>query len=398
MLYRQWPATFWQDANTLVTLAQTTSTGRSSTLPGIIHQYTHLCAFFILANNKHHATDLQGLFGVLSEQPLALKFERKPTGTRLDHYCVGAANPPTPVCFTQSINTDNLQYFCVGPLYQQLQSLQPGSHSAADNMIRYRPTRHGSKRATARATRNNPLKAVVGVMEIHKNINSMPQTENINSQFTNPLELVTTDRLQQKSQYSLFNQIHVNSDSTEFIVENQSRSGFGMRLGNNRNSVNNKVQVGELFAHCYGDTSEEINWHLGSIRWLKTDSDETLRFGVETISKHTSAVEVLRFPHNTKRSTATCKGLLASYQPMDCEVTQLLLPAHTCKPGEIMSFKDRRRNRTVKLVEIVSVNNLYQSFAIKTVDARAKDHGSITTKPSNILKLPLAAAPLVLSR
>ena len=365
MAYRQWPATLWQDANTLIQIVQQegiASFYKRSQQPRIFDQYAHLCAFNILATGNFQAPELRGLFTDLTELVSQINFQRKPTGTSIEHYCIANNNPPTQTQFTRYNKKDNPLYFSTQVLIQQLHNRQLANENNIPSYLTHLDSAPDKpRRASARAIRDCAINAVTGLDDIYTVMSTMAQATDFESQYTNPAELVTQSELTQWNGQALLSQTENKNFGSGFVAENQSDSGIGLRLNRAGSS---QVQVGELIAHSYGSSADERNWHIGVIKWLKTEQDKTLKLGVETISNHCKPVAIRRLLKGKTVSDTSIDGLLANYQPIDNKVPQLLLPAHTFKAGETVKLKDDDGIRQVKLIECIKHNSQFQSFAI----------------------------------
>ena len=247
-------------------------------------------------------------------------------------------------------------------------------------------------RKHSRTTRATEISATSGLSEIYKRIKLTPPEEYIKSQFTNLRQLIQEKEqssLAEQHQINLLNQTNLPQGKTFFEVENESNGGFCLSWTGKGSC---KIQIGELLAHCYihidykstilesaghehisplnqrhRNLDDEISWHLSVVRWLRTEADGTLRLGVESLSQHTKAVEVVRGINPQQNSKTTIDALMINYQPIDSKARMLILPRQNYKTGEIIAYKDGRRFRKVKLIEKVELCGDYQCFATKAV-------------------------------
>ena len=361
MIYRPWPVTIWADSNALIQIAQYEGNANikySSQRSDVVGQYAHLCAFHILATGNLQASELRGLYTDLISHTATIDFQRKPTGTSSDDYCIANHNPPTLVQFTRYNKKDKPLYFSTQALIRALKDTQHTDNNA--------PAYHAHLsdqpgRESARATRDNTISAVTGLEEIHNVMSIMPLASDFESQYTDPAELTAQNAPSHASEITLLLQTEDTNFGTSFVAENQSSSGIGLRVNEIGSS---DVQIGGLIAHCYGNSKEALNWHVGVIKWLKTEQDRTLKLGVETISKHGKPVEVRRLIKGKTPSQTSTNALLANYQPIDNKVPQLILPAHAFKSGETVRITGDDGFRQVKLIECITQNSQFQSFAI----------------------------------
>ena len=361
MIYRQWPVSIWTDSNALVQIAQYENSAtikHSAQRPDVVGQYAHLCAFHILATGKLQAFELRGLFTDLINHTTTIDFQRKPTGNSSDDYCIANSNPPTPVQFTRYNKKDKPLYFSTQSVIQALKDTQ---HTNKTTPSYHAHLSSQPGRESARATRDSTISAVTGLEEIHVAMSSTPLANDFESQYTDPAELTAQNTVSHANETTLLQQTEDTDFGTYFVAENQSKGGIGLRVDETGGS---DVQIGELFAHCYGNSKEALNWHVGVIKWLKTEHDRTLKFGVETISRHGKPVEVRRLLKGKTPSQTPTNALLANYQPIDNKVPQLILPAHAFKAGETVRITGDDGFRQVKLIECITQNSQFQSFAI----------------------------------
>ncbi len=374
-IYRDWPKDIWTDINTLMWLAKYDHTEAKPTLQiketdqnndktlSIANLYARLCALSTLNNNRYQPLQLKGLFVSLSKHCSEVEFSNKPPveGKTAAHvYCAGESNPPKQAQFCRYQNADNLLYFSLEPLLAKLtHSVEETTGIEPGEIITNRI------RTDARAPRASVITARTGLKEIYTAIRSAPPTDQIESQFTDLSELISSSTpLTRSVENDILNSVNLTEGGTEFLVDNQSENGLGLSLSGKAAC---HIQVGELIAHCYKNQSEEVSWHFALVCWLSTTNDKTLKLGVETITKHGNAVDVYRLIKGSDRSDAPVEGLLANCQLIDAKAKMLLLPKHQFKPGETVGYRDSTGFNIVKLIESVNLNACFQCFAIISV-------------------------------
>ena len=390
-IHREWPEGFWQDLNGLIAIAihdrtnNITRQGLSGHgLPGHGHlsieqQFASLCALSVLDQNQHTAEQLRSLFVKITEHAALVTFYQTADLLAFDDqaadiYRVGENNPPSLDKTTLTQPDPTQRYFNLDTLLKTLHA----ENATGSSHTHYQRT----KRQQTRSQRSVSISAETGLQNIHTRISITPPVENSESQFTELEQLLSntgSDSFKHQSENqsnatTLLDQTDSPLCSTSFEVENESPCGLGLKWTGEGSC---KVQVGELLAHCYRngnrekhDNSVEISWHLGIVRWLRSDDDGTLRLGVESVSHHTRAITVERFVKSSQNPQST-DGLLINYQPIDCKANMLILPQHNYKAGEQVTFNDNNRRHTVRLMERVEISGGYQCFATTEIEQTA---------------------------
>ncbi len=388
-IYRDWPSDIWTDINTLLWLAkldriaaklppQVKTADQPKQKPlSIINQYAMLCALSTLNNNRYQALQLKGLFVSLSAHCSEVAFSNKPPAhgsARAHVYCVGENNPPKQAQFCRYQQNDHLLYFSLEPLLAKLaHSVEDTTGIAHSEIVSDRMRRDG------RSPRASMITARSGLKDIYVAIRSAPPTDQIESQFTDLNELISSpDQPAFSVKHDILNCINGSAGGTEFLVDNQSENGLGLSLSGKADC---QTQVGELIAHCYKNQSAEISWHFAIVRWLKTTHDKTLKLGIETITQHGNAVDVYRLIKSRDRSDAPVEGLLANCQLIDAKAKMLLLPRHQFKPGETVGYRDSNGFNIVKLIESVYPNGCFQCFAVISVSDDTSVSEPFASKP-----------------
>jgi len=369
MLYRSWPGSIWQDANALVKIAQIDRIENLTTDSQlrVIEQYAHLCSFYLLNTGNFQADELRALFIDLKDQVSAINFQKKPDNNLHEQFCTANDKPPSRVAFTQYSKSESQLYFSLNTVVENLKN----NPDRRENPPAYLDHLSVSlqRRSSARSSRDNTINAVTGLTEIHTHMNLMPPTTDTGYHYADPADLIAGNSSPGENIKELLRQPDTSNFGTGFRAENQSANGIGLHL---HRAGNCQVQVGELIAHCYGESSEQINWHIGTIQWLKTENDNSLKLGVESIADNARAVKVSRIRDGKKQSSDSFDGVLANGKATSSRATQLLLPAHSFKPGETVCFSDKECTRIFKLAEIVTDNDRYQCFAIYTVKKQSQ--------------------------
>ena len=392
---RDWPNDIWRDLASLAEVANhdnsftridSSATGVDQPL-SIQQQYACLCVLHVLDQKQMTPEDLRSLFVKLVRHANLITFHKSPDPTSQTatwQYSIDKDEPPALTEFRLQQADSPLIHFNLNALLEKLKS-EEDTDTAMQPWIKL-------QRKHARTKRSATISATTGLSEIYKSIQLTPPEEYIKSQFTNLQQLIQNNEgpsLANQYQTNLLNQTSLTQGKTGFEVENESYGGFCLNWTGKGSC---KVQIGELLAHCYvhkgykpstfdntdhkdgspenksfRNIDDEISWHLAIVRWLRTEADGTLRLGVESLSQHTKAVEVVRGINPQQNSKNTTEGLLINYQPIDSKARMLILPRRNYKTGETIAYKDGQRFRKVKLIEKIELCGSYQCFATKAV-------------------------------
>lgn len=406
-VYRDWPGNLWQDAHALFRIAtieriankppvttQTTEHNSSNTAT-IENSYAQLCALHVFNNNQWTAENLQHLFLHIVRHASLLTFNTQKYNatqtpqTEDNQYCIGSDHVPVPT-----------------KIYHE-SGLQPGQRSAQHKLICFSITElalritteahisesnHQShiqftlpdltivesknKRTHTRTPCAGEITAITGLKEIHACMQIRPPSEQLESQFTNVKQLLSSSDLPASKPNETKHSETLNSIGTDygarFKVENESKHSYGLAW---TGAGNCKVHIGELIANCYtNETGNETSWHVSVIRWLhsgsgNTEHGDTLRCGIESISLHTKPVMIHKLLKGDGQSRPPVEGLLANYQPIDSKARMLLLPLKLFKPGETVGYRDNLGFHLAKLTERVNLNGEFQCFAIQMISS-----------------------------
>ena len=365
MVYRTWPDSIWQDAIALVQIAQLDRTENliNGTQPlSVIDQYAQLCSFYLLATGNFQINELRALFIDLSNQVSTVTFQTKPDANIDEQFCTVKNRPPTSVQLSQIEKSDKPLYFSLNSLVQDLKAI-PEYRESPPTYLKHLNASDQHSPAPA-LSRDNNINAVTGLSEIHTLMGLMPPANDTEQQYTNPADLIQGNASSTQNIEQLLCQPDTSNVGTGFTAEKQSTDRMELRLCR---SGSCQVQVGELIAHYYGESSDKLNWHIGIIDCLKTEENNSLKVGVKSIADHARAVNVCRVRNGKKQSDTSIAGVLSNYKTTSSRAAQLLLPAHSFKLGETVYFSDGTCTRLLRLAEVVSNNNRYQSFAVYTV-------------------------------
>ena len=187
------------------------------------------------------------------------------------------------------------------------------------------------KRNFPRSTKNEDVKLTLGLNAIHQYISQKHQTkdsEKYASKYNNQSQFTATDLSHNINQtkenkedvwniiyrpetknYFEKNSIDENTVSNkeykadDWLIVNESKMGLSI---NNRDELNNKVEVGELVCISRNTKDKQSSANIGTIRWLRFNADESLQIGIEIFNKNIAAI-----------------GIRSSEKPLQCA---LLLP------------------------------------------------------------------------
>ena len=395
-VYRDWPKDCWRDINTLarvamqegiaesmVTDSNKSTSDKFTVNASIKNQYARLCALQIIDQKQYQPEQLRTLFTQLTKHAAELVFHHKPqtpdrknlVGQNLggqthsvqtyseNQYSVGDDNPPALSEFRYHKQSDSeLLYFSLDALLNKIDSIEENSKATSIH--------HHCKRSRteSRAPRAGTITAASGLKEIHTLINLAPPTEKAESQFTDIRQLLQLDNTHPSiTQSNTLNSINTTDFGTTFEVENESRNGFGLKWTGTKSC---RLQNGELIAHCYRGSDNETSWQLSVVRWLNTQADNTLRLGVESISRHVTAVNVVRLVRGEQQLEKPLEALLVNYLPIDSKAKMLILPQHRYRAGETVGYRDQAGFHLVKLIENVNLAGNFQCFAISSIEQK----------------------------
>ncbi len=432
---RDWPDDLWRDLNTLADIAISDNTfdivtqDENSTDHSIsIHQqYAALCALSIFDQKNLSAENLQSLLVKLGRLAGDISFhssraaasnaaeskaaQSKAAGsvsssTKPVIYSVGTSSAPSVDHFRIHQPGDRLRYFSIDSIAAGLHSEDSVTalNSAMPAVMHRPPRKHQRTPSSAKVS------AEIGLADIHQRLRQCPPQEHTASQFTDLHQLIANENVTARSTPAdsnthLLDQTNTPACSDSFLVNNQSRGGFGMTW---QGAGSSGLQIGELIAHSYTQTEQasqhtamhtSISWHISVVRWLRTTHDGKLHLGVEALSRHARSVECIRWSKPYRNSQKTTDALLINYQPLDSKARMLILPKHNYMAGETIAYRDGQSFRVVKLIESVALSDCYQCFATQEIeqestdplatDYAASDH-SINTEINQRKEFPLA--------
>lgn len=381
---RDWPNDIWKDLNGLVRIAMhdrvnTTDVGKQSqskqtSMPLTINnQFARLCALHILDQKKLTAEQVRGLFIQLTRNIDEVALHTRPQPA--DQYCVGNDSSPMLKKFCYTPAADDLLYFCIAGLLAKITAASEAHHWPQIN------NPQGMSRRESRTPRAQFITATSGLYEIYSRIKLLPPAEDAKSQFTDLHQLLVADRVQTLADRPLLQS--ADNGGIEIEVKDESANGFGLKWAGEDNSPC-KIKIGELLAHRYRGRDAEVSWHLTVVRWLKTAADGSLYFGVESISQHTSAVNVVRLITGDNQIQKQIEGLLVNYQPIDSKAKMLVLPSHLFLPGETVGYRDDKGFHLVKLIESANRNDNFQCFAVCDVGENTEQ---LTTESADKMQM-----------
>ena len=86
----------------------------------------------------------------------------------------------------------------------------------------------------------------------------------------------------------------VNTEAKQYQTDNWliiNESAKGMMI-NNKDEFKNKAQVGELVSIHRQANGRVAKWTIGVIRWLKSNQDQSLQMGIETLNPNSAAIGI----------------------------------------------------------------------------------------------------------
>lgn len=371
--YQPCPDKLWRDLNTLYLCAEREQGVDTEVRGGenprtIRHLYSQCCAFSACTGSHLPSFYLSQLHSLLGRHSDVLDLKNNRDGRNRDSlYSVAldSAHPPSVAKFSRYLPGQQVRFFDMEPLLERLpvsegndaqDLLSVSEQTSVPDHTWVSQLRKGAdgraNRQYARSIRHSQLHTETGIKEIHASL--LPFAGNQSSGTSHA----------QNRQYG-----------TQWIVENSSRGGLGLKWTGNGNC---RINVGELIAHqepSIADQSANSSWHIGIVRWIKSDGRVDLHCGVETLANYAAAVTTspparhlpeptttsARAPHDTKEALLLNEHPAASRPPM------LLVARHLYRIGERVNIWHASNNQLVKLVENFPVGGNFDCFGFQPV-------------------------------
>lgn len=359
--YQAWPNKLWRDLNTLYLCAEREQGAdielRSGDSPRTIRQlYSQCCAFSAIAGAHLPASSLFQLYRLLGRYSDAMNLVNNKSQIDSDSlYSVAldSAHPPCVARFSRYQQGQIVRFFDMEPLLRMLpvseatdnkeQFDQPAHEGIPANQFR-KVLSGKADRRHARSVRQTLLHAEAGIKEIHASL--LPIAQN-------------RATVKSTQQYG-----------TQWMVENSSKGGLGLKWTGTGNC---RVNVGELIAHCERTNqhnSTNSNWHVGIIRWVKSDGRDQLHCGVETLANYATAVttsQAKKTALDSANSQITSEALLLNEHPAASRPSMLLVPRHLYRIGEkVLVQHAGSHSSLVKLIENYPVGGNFNCFGFQT--------------------------------
>ena len=266
-----------------------------------------------------------------------------------------------------------------------------------------------TKRNFPRITKNEDIKITVGLSAIHQLISHKNQKPNKKkkNKFTAPSQFTATDvshdiNIARAENEDIWNIIYKPENNYDFeenalledgeetgkymqvnsytpddwLIMNESKMGLSI---NNRDELNNKVEVGELV--CITRTVDEKYRppNIGVIRWLRFNADESLQLGIEVLNRNSAAI-----------------GIRAGDKPLQRalilpELTQMKQPAFLVtapalwKKGDKIAINMQGKEVSVILTNTVQNTGLFTQFEFE-IDSDAPMQTETSVQNKNKLK------------
>ena len=144
----------------------------------------------------------------------------------------------------------------------------------------------------------------------------------------------------------------------DWIIINESTKGLSL---NNRDELNNKVQVGELASICRQADGKTIKWNIGVIRWLRFNADESLQMGIEILNPNSAAIGI-------RTETAPLQRAL-----MLPELSKLQQPASlitspgTWKKGDKIAINMQGKEIFARFTNPIQNTSLFSQFQFELI-------------------------------
>ncbi len=361
--YQPWPDKMWRDLNTLYLCAEReqgiNKILRKGDCPQTIRQLYSQCCLFAACSGTHLSShDMSQLYRLLGRYSNTVDLTDKKQANDSDtQYCVAldSAHPPSVARFSRLQPGQQVRFLDLEPVLAILPGAEgtrdedPLAQSTGDfasgepSTSQLRNVVDGMvERQHGRSVRQTLLEAEVGIKEIHASLLSAGANR-------------LTPANGSKNDYG-----------TQWIVENRSKGGLGLKWTGKGNC---RVNVGELIAHyehANQDSGFNLSWHVGIVRWIQSDGQDKLRCGVETLANYAAAVTTNHI--NESRSNTSAKALLLNEHPAASRPSMLLVPGRHYRIGEKINIHSADHSRPVKLIENCPVGGNFQCFGFQSVN------------------------------
>ena len=361
--YQPWPEKMWRDLNTLYLCAEreqgVDSILRKGDCPQSIKQLYSQCCLFAACSGPHLSPhDMSRLYRLLGKYSLTVDLtDKKQSINSNTQYCVAldSAHPPCVARFSRLQPGQQVRFLDLEPVLAML----PGDEVTCDEDSLTQSTGHFISAETS----TSQLRNVVGGMGERQHGRSVRQTllhaESGMKEIHASLLPTGSNRLKPANGSK-------NDYGTQWIIENRSKGGLGLKWTGKGNC---RVNVGELIAHyehASQDSGFNLNWHIGIVRWIHSDGQDKLRCGVESLANYAAAVTANHT--NGSRSSTSAEALLLNEHPAASRPSMLLVPRRHYKIGEKINIHNADHTRPVKLIENYPVGGNYNCFGYQAIN------------------------------
>lgn len=353
--YTSWPDKSWRDINTLLLLAEhegaldfpvaTTSANKKN--PATIHRlYAILATFAVSRPEQFKPHQMDALFTELNSNIDTFQLlAEKPQGDATTIYSVAlnSAYPPAADRFSQYAQSHKIRYFTIKPIYAQTSS-SSSEQNESTNLTHTHFNKlnqtwlQASPRQNARAVRHAPFYTQRGLKNIAASLNALPKSKPFDNGF-----------------------------STAWTLVNESATGVGLQSTKNGNC---STCVGDLIAwQLERPQFQDNHCEVGIVRWLRCDSTNTLRIGLETIGQSVRTASIGKAANPPSQVDSQFNALLCKDATTKDEAALLLLPANKFRLGEIVqiSIGTSKRISLIKLAEKLDQSGNVDCFTISDV-------------------------------
>ena len=363
--HRPWPEKMWRDLNTLYLCAE-----REQGVDTILHQgnnpvtirqlYCQCCAFACCSGAHlppHYHTRLYRSLGSHSHIVNLTDSADVHNADTLFSIALDSAHPPCSARFSRYQPGQVVRYFDLGPLFDLLPISETGvEYDGTDTTAPGNPAVDHTfvsqigkvtnaatlRRRHARSVRQTLLHTEAGIKEIHASLHPA-------------------------SGKAALDNADARNYGTQWIIENRSKGGLGLRWTGQGNC---RVNVGELIAHCEQanrDSHANLHWHVGIVRWIRTDGKDELLCGVETIANYAAAAITSKVTSAQAIDTpSVTEALLLNEHPATNRPPMLLVPKDLYRIGEQLELQISYSRRFVKLVENFPLAGNFNCFGFQT--------------------------------
>jgi len=233
------------------------------------------------------------------------------------------------------------------------------------------------ERTNERTQKAGKLDVAFGISALHYFISgknaydfysSFPDVENISNNMQDSKNEFTPFDLS-KNQKDKWDVQYVNNDIQEegkkqkyklfnFEYDNESAGGICIKTTSTNVPL---LHTGELIG--MHQLTEDYQWSIGILRWLKQEKDGTLKIGVQTLASHALTIAVkIAMPDSEELSRA----LLLPEMPHHNQPSTIILPPKHYHPGTKLTVYYDKNHAQIVLIEPIVANEQFYQYSYQT--------------------------------